>query len=66
MVLPEGYSNMAAFLEQSDRSHQFMNKLKKEHFLSNFDPIRDYSLLTIFSRLPEESGIEKSESVSIV
>lgn len=57
---------MASFLEQSEKSHRFMEKLKKEHFLNEFDPIQDYSLLTIFSRLPEESGIEKSEGISIV
>lgn len=63
---PEGYANMAAFLNQGDHSKKFLEKLRKEYFLSRFDPIVDYNIQTIFSILPEESDIAKNESISMV
>ncbi|PJF18627.1 hypothetical protein PSACC_01573 [Paramicrosporidium saccamoebae] len=65
MTLPEGYLNMAAFISQSEHSQRFLQKLKREYFLSEFDPIRDYNIQTIFSTLPEKANIAPNECISM-
>lgn len=58
---------MALYLRQSEKSHRFMAKLEKEYFLSQFNPLQDYSIATIFKHLPEQSQIvERQELISPV
>lgn len=65
LSFPEGYANMAGFISQSHHNQKFVEKLKKEYFLNEFDPINDYSVQTIFSTLPQRSTISPDESISM-
>lgn len=64
--MPEGYSNMASFILQSDQCAKFLVKLRKDYFLSQFDPVADLDLQTIFSRFPSEAQIARTECISMV
>jgi len=63
--MPEGFSSVASFINQSEHSKKFMERLSSEFFLSDLDPIEDYNVQTIFSRLPESSEIAKNECISM-
>lgn len=64
--MPEGFLSVASFISQSDHCKKFMEKLSGEFFLRELDPIEDYNIQTIFSRLPESSEIAKNECISMV
>lgn len=66
MPMPEGYVNVAAFLTRSEHNQRFLSKLRQEYFLEEFDPIRDYTVQTIFSQLPRRVGIASDECISMV
>lgn len=64
--LPEGYINMAAYLTQSEHNQRFLAKLRREYFLAELDPLADYNIQTIFSKLPQSAGIAHDECISMV
>lgn len=64
--LPEGYINMAAYLTQSEHNQRFLAKLRREYFLAELDPLADYTIQTIFSKLPQSAGIAHDECISMV
>lgn len=66
ITIPAGYANLKVFLDQSEHNQRFLAKLARDWFLCDFDPIRDYSVQTIFGRLPAEAGIARNECISMV
>jgi tRNA G18 (ribose-2'-O)-methylase SpoU len=63
-ALPEGYENMAAFIRNSESCQRFLTKLQQDWFLT-FDPIADYTIHTIYDRLPRENDIAWNECISV-
>ena len=58
---------MATFVSLSDNSRRFLEKPSGEYFHHGFDPLEDYTVQTIYSKLAgSSSDVAKDEAISVV
>jgi tRNA guanosine-2'-O-methyltransferase len=59
----KGYQNLYHFINTSANCERFLQKLKDDHFLSNFSPLSDFNLHFIFCELPSRAEIANDELI---
>lgn len=58
------YANLSSFIHSSDHCQKFMDKLKEEHLLKDFDIDKDVNVQFLFCELPKRLGMAVDEFIA--